>query len=73
LTARLSSGTLHFVQMRSGVFALLEIRYSSWAHSMSFRIESPSLKIGGVYDSYNFSTDESGKIATGSAIWKSAD
>ena len=47
--------------------------YSSWTHSMSFRIESPSLKIGGVFDSYNFSTDDTGKIATVSAIWKSSN
>ena len=40
---------------------------------MSFRIESPSLKIGGVFDSYNFSTDENGKIMTVSAIRKSTN
>lgn len=47
--------------------------YSSWAKSMSFRVESPPLKIGGVYDSYNFSTDESGKIAMVSSINKSSN
>ena len=31
---------------------------------MSFRVESPPLKIGGVYDSYSFTTDETGKIST---------
>jgi len=45
--------------------------YSSWGNSMSFRVESPPLKIGGVYDSYKFSTDERGKIATVSLINKS--
>jgi hypothetical protein len=47
--------------------------YSSWAKSMTFRVESPPLKIGGVYDNYNFSTDESGKIATVSLINKSSN
>ena len=47
--------------------------YSSWATSMSFRVESPPLDIGGVYDSYNFATDESGKIATVSSINKSSN
>jgi hypothetical protein len=46
---------------------------SSWARSMSFRVESPPLKIGGVYDSYNFSTDESGKVASVSSINKSSN
>ncbi len=47
--------------------------YSSWAKSMSFRVESPPLKIGGVYDSYSFSTDENGKIVTVSPINKSSN
>ena len=47
--------------------------HSSWAKSMSFRVESPPLKIGGVYDSYDFSTDESGKIATVSPIHRSSN
>ena len=47
--------------------------YSPWAKSMNFRVESPPLKIGGVYDHYNFSTDESGKIATVSSINKSSN
>lgn len=47
--------------------------YSSWAKSMSFRVESPALKIGGVYDSYNFATDESAKIVTVSSINKSSN
>jgi hypothetical protein len=42
--------------------------YSSWVTSMSFRVESPPLRIGGVYDSYTFSTDQTGTIATVSAI-----
>ena len=46
--------------------------YSSWAKSMSFRIESPALKIGGVYDSYSFTTDEIGKVLTVSPIVKSS-
>jgi hypothetical protein len=47
--------------------------YSSWAKSMSFRVESPPLKIGGVFDSYSFSTDETGNIATVSPINKSSN
>lgn len=42
--------------------------YSSWAKSMRFRVESPPLQIGGVYDSYDFSTDEGGKVSTVSPI-----
>lgn len=45
--------------------------YSPWVGSMSFRVESPPLQIGGVYDSYEFSTDENGKIAKVSSIVKS--
>jgi hypothetical protein len=47
--------------------------YASWAKSMSFRVESPPLRIGGVYDSYSFSTDEAGNIATVSSINKSSN
>ena len=42
--------------------------FSPWAKAMSFRVESPPLEIGGVYDSYSFSTDETGKVATVSSI-----
>jgi hypothetical protein len=42
--------------------------YSSWVTSMSFRVESPPLQIGGVYDSYSFSTDQTGTITTVSSI-----
>ena len=35
---------------------------------MSFRVESPPLEIGGVYDSYSFSTDQTGNVATVSSI-----
>ena len=47
--------------------------YSSWAKSMSFRVESPPVKIGGVFDSYSFSTDQTGNIGTVSPINKSPD
>ena len=47
--------------------------YSSWATSMRFRVESPPLQVGGVYDSYDFSIDESGKVATVSPIVKSSN
>ena len=42
--------------------------FSVWAKHMSFRVESPALKIGGVYDSYSFATDETGKVLTVSPI-----
>lgn len=42
--------------------------YSPWAKSMVFRVESPSLQIGGVHDSYDFSIDERGGVATVSPI-----
>jgi len=47
--------------------------YSSWLKSMTFRVESPPLHIGGVYDSYNFSIDESGRVTNVSAIRKSSN
>jgi len=42
--------------------------FSVWAKHMSFRVESPALKIGGVYDNYSFATDETGKVLTVSPI-----
>ena len=47
--------------------------YSSWVKSMTFRVESPPLRIGGVYDSYNFSMDESGRVANVSSIRMSSN
>jgi hypothetical protein len=47
--------------------------YSSWATSMSFRVESPPVRIGGVYDSYVFSTGPTGHIATVSPITRSSN
>ena len=47
--------------------------YSSWVKSMTFRVESPPLRIGGVYDSYNFSIDENGKVTNVSSIRKSSN
>jgi hypothetical protein len=40
----------------------------AWTKSMEFRVGSPPLQIGGVYDYFKFSTDESGKVATVSPI-----
>jgi hypothetical protein len=42
--------------------------YSAWAKSMVFRVESPPLHIGGVYDSYDFSIDEKGQVTAVSPI-----
>lgn len=44
--------------------------YASWTKSMEFRVESPPLQIGGVYDSYEFSMDDSARVATVSPIRK---
>jgi hypothetical protein len=44
--------------------------YSSWLKSLTFRVESPPLQIGGVHDSYNFSIDHTGKVTTVSSILK---
>jgi hypothetical protein len=46
--------------------------YASWTMSMVFRVESPALQIGGVYDSYEFSMDGSARVATVSPIRKSS-
>jgi hypothetical protein len=42
--------------------------FSVWAKHMSFRVESPALKIGGVYDSYSFTTGQDGTVVTVSPI-----
>ena len=42
--------------------------FSVWTKNMSFRVESPPLEIGGVYDSYSFTTDQAGLVATVSPI-----
>jgi hypothetical protein len=36
--------------------------------SLRFRVESPALQVGGVYDSYEFVIDENGKVRSVSAI-----
>jgi hypothetical protein len=46
--------------------------YETWLRSMSFRVESPALQVGGVYDSYEFSLDESGKVTSVASIKKSS-
>jgi hypothetical protein len=46
--------------------------YAPWTKSMVFRVESPALQIGGVYDSYEFSMDGSARVATVSPIRKSS-
>lgn len=43
-------------------------RYAPWMRSLRFRVESPALKIGGVYDSYEFVIDENGKLGSVSPI-----
>lgn len=46
----------------------LDTVYASWARSMEFRIESPPKRLFGVYDHYNFTLDQEGKVATVSPI-----
>jgi hypothetical protein len=43
-------------------------QYGQWMRSLRFRVESPALKIGGVYDSYEFVIDEAGKVSSVSDI-----
>jgi hypothetical protein len=43
-------------------------QFKHWTQSTSFRVESPALRIGGVYDSYEFAIDESGTVTSVSAI-----
>ncbi len=45
---------------------------AQWTRSMAFRVESPPLKIGGVYDSYDVVVDEQGKVRAVSAIRRSS-
>lgn len=42
--------------------------YSPWVKSMGFRVESPPKRIGGVYDHYEFTIDENGKVSSVSPI-----
>jgi hypothetical protein len=42
--------------------------YSSWSKSMQFRVESPPKFIGGVYDSYDFTIDQYGRVSSVSPI-----
>ena len=43
-------------------------QYGQWMRSLRFRVESPALKVGGVYDSYEFVIDEAGKVTSVSVI-----
>ena len=54
-------------------FAALDKTYSSWAKSMRFRVQSPPKRIAGVYDYYEFTTDETGKVVNVSTIVLSAN
>ena len=47
--------------------ALDEI-YAPWAKSMEFSVESPPKRLFGVYDHYNFTTDETGRVSSVSEI-----
>ncbi len=46
----------------------LSTTYSSWSKSMKFRVESPPKFIGGVYDNYEFTIDQYGRVSSVSPI-----
>ncbi len=46
----------------------LNTTYSSWSKSMQFRVESPPKFIGGVYDNYEFTIDQYGRVSSVSPI-----
>ncbi len=46
----------------------LSTKYSSWSTSMKFRVESPPKFIGGVYDHYEFTIDQYGRVSSVSPI-----
>lgn len=46
----------------------LSTTYSSWSKSMRFRVESPPKFIGGVYDNYEFTIDQYGRVSSVSPI-----
>ena len=47
-------------------------QYAQWMKSLRFRVESPALQVGGVYDSYEFVIDENGKVTSVSAIMQTS-
>jgi len=46
----------------------LSTTYGSWSKSMKFRVESPPKFIGGIYDNYEFTIDQYGKVSSVSPI-----
>jgi hypothetical protein len=50
----------------------LDETYSVWAKHMTFRVESPPLSFGGVYDHYEFTIDLDGRVVSVSPIVKAA-
>ena len=46
----------------------LSTTYGSWAKSMRFRVESPPKFIGGVYDYYEFTINQDGRVSSVSPI-----
>jgi hypothetical protein len=46
----------------------LDMEYRSWSRSVEFRVASPPKRLFGVYDHYNFTTDQEGKVITISPI-----
>ena len=42
--------------------------YRSWAKSMKFKVASPPKFVGGVYDHYEFTINQHGKVSSVSPI-----
>ena len=57
-----------FFNSKNAFLNALATTYKPWIRSMRFRIESPPKFIGGVYDYYEFTIDQNGRVSSVSAI-----
>ena len=53
---------------KNDFFKALSATYTTWSKSMKFRVESPPRFIGGVYDHYEFTIDQHGRVSNVSPI-----
>jgi hypothetical protein len=53
---------------KEGFLMALSTTYRSWAKSMRFRVESPPKFVGGVYDHYEFTINQHGRVSSVSPI-----
>ena len=53
---------------RNDLIQALNTKYTAWSVSMKFRVESPAKFIGGVYDYYDFTIDQYGRVSSVSPI-----